>query len=98
MKADDDKETTMIHFTHMPTAEELFTERSIAVGTFEYPVREAFRVDGELDEGAYADACADTEIEVHFAVAEALNNHGIDTTNFEVRLSEFTPGEIRLYA
>lgn len=77
----------------VPTAEERESDRSTVLGTFVYPVRAEYGEDG----GDYADDCAECEAEVRGETVMFLNDHGIDTTNIEVRLSEQSVGEIRVY-
>lgn len=81
-----------IDLQHLPTAEERARDNSTVIGRFEYP-----RIADFSDEGEHADACSDCEVEVIEQTAQMLNDHFIDTTHAEIRLSEFEPGEIRVY-
>lgn len=83
---------TTINLTHVPTDDQRAKDKSTVIGCFEYPARAEFD-----DEGEYADACANCEAEVRQEAAQMLNDHFIDTTHAEIRLSEFIPGEIRVY-
>lgn len=87
----------MIELTHIPSEDEVMGDRSTVVGRFAYPPRDQFRGGEGFDEGAWSDACADVETQAREETATALNDHGIDTTDAEIRLSELEPGEIRVY-
>jgi hypothetical protein len=85
------------YVTHEPTADEIATLESVAVGSFKYPrqsLNEYRADDGSLDEGAYQEACSDLEAEIREEVFDYFLSRG---SNPRIRLSEMEPGEIRAY-
>lgn len=83
--------TDYVTVDHIPTAADALSQ-SVVIGHFDYPKWSDY-----TDETEYEESCCDREIVAKNLAIAALNDAGIDTTDIEIRTSEFTPGEIRVY-